>query len=272
MIRTLISVLSLLFAWPLFAEEKEGGIIGTGVIGQITGLETFEVAGMRFDFAHDIELKGLSTLDDLRMGMTLAISTHRDGNSWQIDSLRHIPVLRGPVTAEGEVMGVPVDGDLPSSGTVQIDGFWSKNGVVATRIVEIAQPTVEVSGVYNGRDLIGQVPVRGAGLTGIAAGTPLSVSGQFTNGVIVVETAMEGTFMGPSPDLALLEGYFQPLAASDALGLQGVAIAGAASEREVVLDHLVRRCALKGRTDFSRSDLTQSDAELVASFCSSASN
>mgnify|MGYP000093892714 CR=1 FL=1 len=272
MSRMLILFLGLLCAWPLIAEEKEGGIIGTGVIGQVTGLEGFEVSGMRFDFANDIELKGLSTLDDLRMGMTLALSTGRDGDSWQIKSLRHMPVLTGPISAAGEVMGVPVIGDLPRSGTVLVDGFWSKDGIIASRIVPVAQDSVEVTGVYDGVGLIGKVPVRGEGLAGLVAGTTLSVSGWFEDGLVTVDAVMEGPFMDTSPDLVLLEGYFQPMPASDVLSLQGIAIASAANERVSGLGQLVRRCSLNGRTDFIKGDLTQSDAEIVNSFCISASN
>lgn len=272
MIRTLMPIMCFLFAWPLFSEEKESGIIGTGVIGQITGLDQFEVSGMQFDFAPDIELKGLSTLDDLRMGMTLALSTGRDGATWQIKTLQHMPILSGPITAPGEVMGVPIAGELPPSGTVQVDGFWSENGIVATRIVEISQEYVQISGVYDGRGLVGQVPVQGAGLSGFEAGQTLTVSGQFERDKVVVNTVMQGPFMGPSPDLVLLEGYFQPTTSSTSLSLQGIAVASAAVEQDVGLDQLVRRCALNGRTDFLLSDLTSSEAELVSSFCISASN
>jgi hypothetical protein len=272
MIRTLMSIICLTFAWPIFAEEKEGGIIGTGVIGQITALDQFEVSGMQFDFASDIELKGLSRLEDLRMGMTLALSTGRDGSSWHIKTLQHMPLLSGPITAPGEVMGVPIAGTLPASGTVQVDGFWSENGIDASRIVEVAQDYAQITGVYDGLGLVGQVPVKGAVLSDFSAGRTLTVSGQFENGRIAVDTAVEGPFMGASPDLVLLEGYFQPMTASNSLSLQGVAIASAASERVVGLDQLVRRCSLNGRTDFLLSDLTQSDAEMVNSFCISASN
>ena len=120
-------------------------------------------------------------------------------------------------------MGVPVTGALPTSGTVQVDGFWSKNGIVASRIIEITQDSVQISGVYDGLGLVGQIPVRGAGLAGFEAGQTLTISGQFKNGEIVVETAMGGPFMGFSPDLVLLEGYFQPMTSSNSLSLQGVA-------------------------------------------------
>lgn len=272
MIRTLIAVLCLMFAWPLFAEEKEGGIIGTGAIGQVTALDKFEVSGMQFEFAPDIELKGLNTLDDLRMGMTLALSTGRDGASWQIKTLQHMPILSGPITAPGEVMGVPIVGALPTSGSVQIDGFWSENGLVASRIVETPPKDVQATGVYNGHGLVGMVPVQGAELSEFRTGQTLTVSGQFENGKIVVEIVTAGPFMDTAPNLVLLEGYFQTMASSQSLGLQGIAIASASVEQDVGLDQLVRRCALNGRTDFLLSDLTASEAELVNSFCISASN
>ena len=45
---------------------------------------------MQFGFAKDIELKGLDTLEDLRMGMTLAVSAGRNGADWQINTLQHL--------------------------------------------------------------------------------------------------------------------------------------------------------------------------------------
>lgn len=272
MIRTLLAIIIFIFASSVFAEDKEGGIIGTGVIGRITALDQFEVSGMQFDFAPDIELKNLTTLEELRIGMTLALSTGRDGASWQIKELRHMPIVTGPITGPGEVMGIPVVGKLPSFGTVQIDGFWSENGIVATRIVEVAQDHVQISGVYDGRDRINLVPIRGTGVSGFVEGQNLIVSGKYKNGEVLVESVLQGPFMGDSPDLVLLEGYFQSVSASDSFSLHGVSSTSAVSDTDIGVDQLVRRCSVNGRMDFLISDLNQSDAELVRSFCISASN
>jgi hypothetical protein len=272
MIRTFIFILAILFTWPLLAAEKEGGIIGTGVIGQITGLDQFEVSGMQFEFAPDIELKGIRALEDLRMGMTLALSTDRDGATWQIKTLQHMPLLSGPVTAPGEVMGVPVNGVLPASGTVQVDGFWSETGIVTSLITEFDQDRAQVSGIYDGRGHVGQVSVQGANLSDFEAGHTLTVLGQFVDGAIEAETVMRGPFMGAEPELVLLEGIFQPMPTDDSLSLQGIAVASAVSEGDIGFGELVRRCAFNGRTDFSRSALTPHEQELVNSFCVSASN
>lgn len=272
MTRILFLAAALLFSWPLLAKEKEGGIIGTGVIGQVTGVDVFEVSGMRFGFAPDIELKGIASLEDLRMGMTLSLSTGRDGNAWEVKTLEHTPLLSGPITGPGEVMGVPVAGTLPTTGQVMVDGFWSETGVVATRVTAFTQRTARVSGIYDGRGRVGQVPVRGADLSGFAAGETLTVSGQFESVALTAEEITSGPFMGPEPDLVLLEGFYQPMPNSTALSLQGVAVASAASEATTSLNELVRRCALNGRTDFSRSALTAVEEDIVNSFCVSASN
>jgi len=169
-------------------------------------------------------------------------------------------------------MGVPVTGALPLSGTVQLDGFWSQSGIVASRIVETDGNSAQISGIYDGLGLVGRVPVEGILLTGFAAGQTLTVSGQFKDGKVMADTVMAGPFMDASPDLVLLEGYFHPMKASDSLSLQGVAIASASSERDVDQYQLVRRCSLNGRIDFEMSALTQSDADMVNSFCVSASN
>ncbi|MEO3415748.1 hypothetical protein AAFO92_13920 [Roseovarius sp. CAU 1744] len=274
MMRILLPIACLLLAWPLFplAEEKEGGIIGTGVIGQITALDRFEVSGMEFGFAPDFELVGVGSRDDLRLGMTLVLATGRNGADWQIHTLRYMPLLSGPVTAPGEVMGVPIVGSLPSSGSVQIDGFWTETGIVASRITEYSEETAQVSGIYDGNGRVGHVPVQSADLFDFTAGQTLTVTGQFLDGKIKAVSVTDGLFTGPSPELVLLEGFYRSMKSSGELNLHGIAFASATVEQDVGSGVLVRRCAWKGRTDFSRSALSEKDEEMVSSFCVSASN
>ena len=118
MYRLILALAAILWAGLAWGEDKEGGIIGTGVVGEVTGVDAFEVGGMRFNLPENIELKGIDSVADLRMGMTLALSTQRDGSGWQATQLRRLPVLIGPVTGPGEVMGVRVTGDLPAEGAV----------------------------------------------------------------------------------------------------------------------------------------------------------
>ncbi|MEM8803871.1 MAG: hypothetical protein AAGF55_15200 [Pseudomonadota bacterium] len=273
--RPFILLVWLMVFWPLSpfaAEEKEGGIIGTGVIGQITALDQFAVSGMQFDFAPDMEIVGVRGLEDLRIGMTLVLGTGRNGADWQIHSLRHMPLLSGPVTAPGEIMGVPIVGDLPSAGSFQIDGFWTDSGIVASRIVASPDRTAQVSGTYNGRGMVGQVPVQSAELSAFSAGQTLTVRGIFQDGAIIANSVEEGAFDGPTPGLVLLEGAYQTTDATDLVSLQGIAFASSNAEESVGSEGLVRHCAWNGRTDFLRNTLSANEQEIVASFCISATN
>lgn len=262
-------VLSLLmFATPLFGDEKEGGIVGTGVVGSVTAVDQFEVSGMRFGFASGLELKGLESLDDLRMGMTLVLSTAPDGNAWQATQLRHVPVLSGPVTGPNEVMGVPVAGDLQDAASVTVDGFWSKTGVVASRISPTPAGIQQVTGVYDADQVtVGTVKLQAEPSLALADGKIITVTGRFENGVLVAETVDTELFMGKAPELILVEGFFSEPNERDEVSLNGVAVAAVAEERTMDSATQVRRCALRGRLDFALSDLPAKELATIESFC-----
>ncbi len=262
-------VLSLMmFATPLFGDEKEGGIVGTGVVGSVTGIDQFEVSGMRFGFSSDLELKGLESLDDLRMGMTLVLSTAPDGNAWQATQLRHVPVLSGPVTGPNEVMGVPVTGDLEDAASVTVDGFWSKTGVVASRISPAPAGLQQVTGVYDAdQATVGRVKVQVTPSFSQADGKIVTVTGRFENGLLVTETVDTELFMGSAPDLILVEGFFSEPNERDEVSLNGVAVAAANLGGTIDPATQVRRCALRGRLDFALSDLPANELATIESFC-----
>ena len=111
--------------------------------------------------ARDRMLKGVNTVDDLRMGMTVALSAERDGSGWQTTQLRRIPVLIGPITGAGEVMGVAVEGELPAEGSVIIDGYWTDDGVIATRVSPAGASKSQITGRFDPTGAIGAVPVTG---------------------------------------------------------------------------------------------------------------
>ena len=66
--RFIAALFFLVLSAPLFGNEKEGGIIGTGVVGRITSLDEFEVSGMRFNLPADINIKGIESQNDLPCG------------------------------------------------------------------------------------------------------------------------------------------------------------------------------------------------------------
>lgn len=279
--KRIVLILSLMiFATPLFGDDKEGGIVGTGVVGSVTAIDRFEVSGMRFGFASGLELKGLESLDDLRMGMTLVLSTAPDGNAWQATQLRHVPVLSGPVTGPNEVMGVPVTGDLVATGdlpetgdlqdaaSVTVDGFWSKTGVVASRISPAPAGLQQVTGVYHAdRASVGGVKVTASPSLGLADGKIVTVTGRFENGLLITESVDTELFMGKAPDLILVEGFFSEPNERDEVSLNGVAVAAANLEDAIDPATQVRRCALRGRLDFALSDLPADELATIESFC-----
>lgn len=267
--KRIVLVLSLMmFATPLFGDEKEGGIIGTGVVGSVTGIDRFEVSGMRFGFSSDLELKGLESLDDLRMGMTLVLSTAPDGNAWQATQLRHVPVLSGPVTGPNEVMGVPVSGDLQDAASVTVDGFWSKTGVVASRISPAPAGLQQVTGVYDAdQATVGRVKVQVTPSFSLADGKIITVTGRFENGLLITEAVDTELFMGKAPDLILVEGFFSEPNERDEVSLNGVAVAAANLGNTIDPATQVRRCALRGRLDFALSDLPANELATIESFC-----
>ncbi|MEM9062126.1 MAG: hypothetical protein AAGD13_16835 [Pseudomonadota bacterium] len=252
------------------ADEKEGGIIGTGVVGEVTGLKTFEVAGMRFNLPDAIGLDGIDSIEDLRMGMTLSLRAARDGEGWKAIELRRLPVLIGPITGENEVMGVPIIGDLPKDGAVVIDGFWSVEGVVATRVTPTERGVDQVIGRYDPQGSVGAVPLIG-GLTGKAEpGEVVTIKGKFRREGFRVVDLEVGVFDGTSPDLLLAEGFFDKPNKAGGATLLSVDARTAKTRDAFGSGQKIRRCALRGSFDFERNALSQEDAQTIDDFCISA--
>lgn len=269
--RRLILALILSLGFGLVAAgEKEGGVIGTGVVGEVTALDGFEVAGMRFNLPDTIELDGIDRVEDLRMGMTISLRTARDGEGWQATELRRLPVLVGPVTGENEVMGVTVIGDLPTSGRVIVDGFWSSQGVVATRITPTETEEDRVTGRYNPAGLVGTVPLRRGFPNNAEPGDVVTIRGEYLSGGFTVVEMETGVFKGSMPEVLLAEGFLgEPNEAGDAT-LMTVDVKMAMSRQAISDGQRIRRCALRGRLDYEQSTLSASEVQTLEDFCISA--
>ncbi|MCT4553206.1 MAG: DUF5666 domain-containing protein [Pelagimonas sp.] len=270
----LLTVLALVCApLALMAEEKEGGVIGTGIMGEITALGSIYVNGQHIRFAPDMALDGLETRADLTVGMTVAAAVQRDGADWLASAIRHVPVLRGPVTGPGEVMGIPVSGtDLPARGHVQIDGFWTAEGVIATRLRAIAQGPAQVSGPYD-TDAEGMDRVAGLRFAGIAPqhlepGQIITVSGAFEQGLLQAQSLERGLFPGAQPDLVLAQGYLSAPDPSGIYRLIGAGVVAFTDQPQMITpSNEVLRCALHGRMDFDRDALTSEARAALPALC-----
>ncbi|MEM9098647.1 MAG: hypothetical protein AAGC79_08980 [Pseudomonadota bacterium] len=252
------------------AEEKEGGIIGTGVVGEVTGLATFEVAGMRFNLPDMVELDGIDRVEDLRMGMTLSLRAERDGDGWKAIEVRRLPVLIGPITGANEVMGVPVIGDLPRTGSVIVDGFWSMDGVVATRITPTERSGGQVTGRYDPNGSVGAIRLINDLSNRVEPGDIVTVRGNYSDEGFTVFDAETGIFKDAPPDLLLAEGFFdQPNAEGD-VTLLTIDAKMASKSDAFDRNQKIRRCALNGRFDYERSALSAADTQTIDDFCISA--
>ena len=259
----------LAVAQPLLADEKEGGIIGTGVLGQITALGSIHVNGLRIGFAPDMALDGIDGTDQLAPGMTVAAAVHETDDGWDAISLRRLPILVGPVTGGGEAMGVPVLGDaLPESGWVRIDGFWSEDGIVASRIEPVAPANAFASGPYDPRGRVGQVPFGGMTPEHLEPGDIITVSGAFENGQLGVDVLQKGLFLNAEPHLILAEGYLSVPDATGVYRMIGVGVTAYTEQPAMVnTQEKVLRCAYGGAMDFDIGALDPTGQALVSEIC-----
>jgi len=262
-------LLAFLLSQPLAAQEKEGGIIGTGVIGQITDLGSIFVNGLHIHFAADMALEGISDIEELRPGMTVSATIAPRGPEWEAISLRRVPILIGPVTGPNEVMGVSVSGfELPASGWVIVDGFWSSRGAEATRVDATTGSVASVSGIFESAQIVGQVPFTGLKPDEVTLGQRVTLNGVFEAGVLQVGNVQENLFIGDAPALVLAEGY---LSAPDPSGLYRLigANAIAYTDRPSMIDTEDRTvlCALAGQLTFDVSVLPRDEQSKATRLC-----
>lgn len=267
--RTFFLCLLLWIALPLNAQQKEGGIIGTGVLGQITALGSIYVNGLHIRFDPDVETRGIASAQDLGRGMTVAAIVTPDGPDWRATSIRRIPALTGPITAPGHVMGVPVTGlDRATTGWVRIDGFWTTNGVQATRIAQIAPTQAEAAGPYAAGPQIGTL--RFAGLTPrrLENGRHATIRGRYEDGAFQVDHLQKGLFSGPTPQLVLAQGYLSTPEPSGLYRLIGADAVSYTDDPSMAIPPTpVTLCALDGRLDFDAANLSPEAQQKAARLC-----
>lgn len=262
-------VLCLLFlGLPLQAQQKEGGIIGTGVLGQITALGSIYVNGLHIQFAPGMTLEGIANRTDLRPGMNVAALIEPSGDSWQTGYLRRVVALQGPVTGPGEVMGVPVTGTLPAEGWVQVDGFWSIEGLVAGHITPVQPGPAKATGPFDPTGRVGLLPFDGITPKHAAAGDSVTIHGSFVDGVLQAETFEKGLFTGDAPDLVLAEGFLSPPDTTGRYELIGAGIV-AYTDNPGMIDPRARSmlCSVGGRSDFDITALPSSTRDRVRRLC-----
>lgn len=232
-----MSVLQRLLLWVLAAaaaaslavaqesEEREGGIIGTGIAGTVTSLGSIYVNGqhIRLDSGMPVEdALPAMTAADLRPGHTVAVTARLEGGSWRALHIRQVLPLAGPVEAVENgrltILGSAVEagalaGDVQPGDWLAVSGLWQGNRVLASRLdVVSADSPARISGTYLGADdrerhLVGGSVLGGLQPQHLQPGGILRVFGSPIPGGIAASRIETGLF-GTATGLVQVEGYY----------------------------------------------------------------
>ncbi len=225
-------------------EEREGGIVGTGIVGTITEVGSIYVNGQHIRFDQDQSVAsplGERLASTLVAGETVIAEAIRDGDAWHARSLRaYLPIV-GPVTkiVEGqiEILGALVEvsenaasiaelagGAITEGDWVAVSGLWRGGVVVASRIERVDPlPMASVVGTYRseaGEGRVGSVRMLDIDIQHARPLDVLTVQGAPTPDGIEVEAVTIGLFTGPVGEV-LIEGYLSEPNIEGAYTVQG---------------------------------------------------
>ncbi len=210
-------------------EGREGGIIGTGIVGIITELGSIIVNGQRVTFEDDAMAQ--SPVEDrmaasLTPGETVVVVARPMEADWQADSIQlHYPII-GPLTLDKgalTVLGVDLDlsdavddtqlmaPTLKDGDWVAVSGLWKGDTLMVSKLTAIEpQESGTLSGSYipSAADAftIGQAIISGLDLTHVQTGDNVTVTGTPTPNGLNAQTVSIGLFSAPMHKI-IAQGY-----------------------------------------------------------------
>lgn len=207
-------------------DDVEGGTIGTGIMGEITGLGSIHVGGARVrvpDGAQVQSLLGARPAEDLTIGETVVVEAAAQDGTLVAYALRSYYPLVAPVEAVSqrtlEVLGVSLDVsevDVPELAVgdwVALSGLWRGNTVAVSHIRRVApQRHVIVNGSFthtpDAGQRVGPFALADGPVTHAATGAHLRVRGQWDSVAqhLVPDRIDSGLFSRDLPTLRI-EGY-----------------------------------------------------------------
>lgn len=264
--------------------EKEGGLTGTGIVGEITALGSIFMQGQRIAFDKDLPVNnvlGPVVADALRPGdiVAAAVTAANEPNLWSAKAITQIHALVGPVTAVGsehiEVMGVRVNtGDIArnvaTNDWVAISGFWSIDAVSATRVEPVTpRNTISLQGSFELNEAetstrIGPVILGIEPLQHASPGDFITATGTFVSGQLSITDIHLGLFDEPV-SVVLAEGYVSKVHPSGHYTILGSGLSSFADRPESVMPaERVRVCGYKGRLIGDDSLVLSDEARVAA--------
>lgn len=216
----------------------EGGIGGTGIVGQLTDFGSLVVNGLRVELTSRTRIAtayGDTTDSALTRGQSLTLYATRSRDRLVAQRVTIDYALVGVVrrTAGGlTVNGVPVETDTGTAGRAvpgrraAISGTWHAGGVVATRIDQPPDGPDLIAGTLERRSGTGP-SVGGAALVGPTGGTApgsyITAFGRATERGFETDRVASGRFNGIG-DLRQLsvDGYLEPVEGNPGFRVAGL--------------------------------------------------
>ncbi len=242
--------------------EREGGLSGTGIVGEITSLGSIVVNGQHIALNSDLPVAsalGPRLANTLAPGDIVAVAVALSETGWTATAIMQKHTLVGPVSHSSEgsfsVLGVPVTWSEPATpGTwVAISGFWTPDGIKATRVQEIDQrDTVSLHGSYraasNGsKAMVGTVALNVAPLQHANEGDVIRVTGVLEGDNLVVTDIYNGLFEHPVA-LVLAEGYLTSVAPSGHYTVAGSGLSAYTdNQQSIMTNERISVCGFEGR-------------------------
>ena len=207
-------------------DEREGGIIGTGIVGTVTHLGGVLVNDLNIQIAVGLPVDGSIPsigAGQLSPGHTIAIVTERREDGWHARQVRQVLPLVGPVAAVSggdlTVLGTQVETgnqslDLQVGDWVAVSGLWQGAAVLASRIDVLSgtDHVARLSGSYLGADRNGGPVIGGSVVSGmdpriLESGDLVRVFGRPAEDGIAV-TRLETGLFDETVGLIQVEGYY----------------------------------------------------------------
>ena len=263
-------------------EEKEGGILGTGIVGTISGLGSIVVNGQTIEFDPGLAIRDgvtAATADALALGHTVAVVAQKADGAWRAVSIRQVLPLVGPVTidADGQprVLGTQIvlhsgEESLMSGDWVAVSGLWQDRQVVASRLEKLASgqtARIEGSILDQAADrplVVGDTRIAGIVPRHAEIGDVVRAFGAVSQGGLEATRLETGLFL-ETPSIVLVEGYLSPPGPAGVYTLLGSNLI-AFTQNPTMIDTRIRQfgCGHSGELDATLpADATTPGANIV---------
>lgn len=261
-------------------DDREGGIIGTGIVGTITELGSIHVNGQRVVFASNMQVSsvlGPLAAGELTAGDTVAIVAHPEEQHWNAQNINRQFAIIGPVVTHNDdrlvVMGTHVETreveglrEISVGDWVAVSGLWQGDRIISSKVETIAPRSLAyIKGSYlplgsSPTLLIGDTRITGISPEHVRPGDVIQVEGIPSNDGLAATRLWPDTFLTQT-EIVSIEGY---LSAPTPTGLYTMLGSGlvAFTDQPGMIDPLERtiRCGVGQK--FANADTdTVSDQE-----------